>query len=227
MKKLVTLSLILIIGVVAAGCKKMQKQPVVAEPTGAVAEMPTGDIVEVATSSMVELPSGAVVGGFQLSTSSIKWHGEKIVGNAHDGTVTIKTGFVAFSASDEFIAGEAIIDMSTIMSDNDMLVTHLKSPDFFDTEVHPTAKIVIKSAVLNDSGTQYDAVADLTIKGITHEIEFPIMIQEDATWKMSIVIDRTLWDLKYDSNKFKELGDKAIRDEITFEVVLDLDGIAG
>ena len=72
--------------------------------------------------------------------------------------------------------------------------------------------------------SSYTIVADLTIKGITHTIDFVAdvninKLEFSATAK--IKIDRTQWDIKYHSgNYFKDLGDKLILDEIEFDISL-------
>ena len=70
----------------------------------------------------------------------------------------------------------------------------------------------------------YIIVADLTIKGITHDIEFEADVDIDGLnyqATANIVIDRTKWDIRYNSGKFfKDLGDKLILDKIKFDVSL-------
>lgn len=47
---------------------------------------------------------------------------------------------------------------------------HLKKEDFFDAENHPTISFVSKSFVKTD-GNMYKVVGDMTMKGVTKEIE--------------------------------------------------------
>jgi polyisoprenoid-binding protein YceI len=66
---------------------------------------------------------------------------------------------------------------------------------------------------------------DLTIRGITQPVEFPVLIQfsdEGPRATGQIKIDRTLYNMKYKSgNFFPEIGDKMIYDEFTvdFDIV--------
>jgi polyisoprenoid-binding protein YceI len=67
--------------------------------------------------------------------------------------------------------------------------------------------------------------ADITIKGITSEIQFPVelSIAEDGTLTASstIEVDRSKHDVRYGSDSFFDnLGDKAINNIIAFEVSL-------
>src|SRR5690606_19568061 len=68
-------------------------------------------------------------------------------------------------------------------------------------------------------GSTYTVKADLTIKGITKEIEFPATIEikdGKVAAYAEVKVDRTLYDIKYGSGKFFEgLGDKMIDDFFT------------
>ena len=63
---------------------------------------------------------------------------------------------------------------------------------------------------------------DLTIKGITKPVTFPAKFKLDGDVIHSegkLVIDRTLWDVRYKSSKFfSYLADEAIADFIYFEM---------
>ena len=125
------------------------------------------------------------------------------------------------SESDDFqnasIEFSAVIDsINTKNSDRD---AHLKSDDFFGTEAHPTAQLVITQVGVDAAGG-YQVTGDLTIKGITQPVSFPMTVA-DNTAKASLKIDRTLYDIRYGSNNFFEnLGDKAINNEFDLEVTL-------
>lgn len=46
---------------------------------------------------------------------------------------------------------------------------HLRSPDFFDAEQHPTLTFVSKRVEGNPAGS-FKVIGDLTIRGVTHEV---------------------------------------------------------
>nr|MDQ3017685.1 YceI family protein [Bacteroidota bacterium] len=100
---------------------------------------------------------------------------------------------------------------------------HLKSPDFFSIESHPTAIFVVKKAVAKGKGV-YDVTGDLTIKGITNTVTFPTTVNvsgKEVTAKANIKIDRSQYDVRYGSGKFFEnLGDKTIYDDFDLAVTL-------
>jgi polyisoprenoid-binding protein YceI len=108
------------------------------------------------------------------------------------------------------------------------LETHLKSDDFFSVQKFPTSTFVI-SKIDSKGGDQYVVKGNLTIKGITNEVEFPATIQiakGQVSAQAKIVVDRTKFDIRYRSgNFFENLGDKVIDDN--FEMTVDLVGAPG
>jgi polyisoprenoid-binding protein YceI len=159
--------------------------------------------------------------------SKITWIGKKVTGQ-HNGTINLAEG--NFTAKGKKIAaGSFTIDMTSLKDAeaNARLETHLKSDDFFSTEKFPKATFVT-SKIESKGGDQYAVKGNLTIKGITNEIEFPATIQilnNQITAKAKIVVDRTKFDIKFRSgNFFQNLGDKAIEDN--FELNVELVGNA-
>ena len=168
-----------------------------------------------------------------LEKSQISWVGKKVV-DKHDGTLAIKSGFVEVE-DDKIIGGEFVLDLANgiVCKDiesptyNKKLVDHLKSEDFFFTEKHPEGKFVLKGANPRPEKDVFTIVGDLTLRGITNLVSFPAKVtkSENGTYLASATteIDRTNWDLKYNSGKFfdpAQLGDKLILNEI--EVGIEL-----
>jgi len=156
--------------------------------------------------------------------STIKWHGEKVTGE-HFGTIDLKKGTLVWK-NNKIESGEMIVDMTSIENTdiedpgyNAKLVNHLKSDDFFGVEKHPVATLKIKSSsAFKDNKAKVKG--DLTIKGITHPVEFEA--QKENNWFMAdIIIDRSKYDVRYGSGSFFDnLGDKTIYDEFTLTVKL-------
>jgi polyisoprenoid-binding protein YceI len=154
--------------------------------------------------------------------STLAWHGEKVTGE-HDGMIELKEGWLSWN-NDKLTGGEFVIDMSSITNTdleeaeyNTKLVNHLKSDDFFGVEKFPTAKLEIKSSEKFSNG-KAKIKAHLTIKDITHQIEFDA--QKDGSWFMAeIIVDRSKYDVRYGSGSFFDnLGDKMIYDDFTMTV---------
>jgi polyisoprenoid-binding protein YceI len=155
--------------------------------------------------------------------SKVNWEGRKIAGK-HNGHLKLKGGSLEMEKG-ALVGGEFEIDMNSVVVEditdkesNGKLAGHLKSDDFFSVEKNPVAKFKITKV---EGKT---VTGDLTIKGITHSISFPVETKTEAK-KVSAVakmeIDRTKWDIKYRSGKFfPSLGDKVIKDEFAVDVHL-------
>ena len=167
-----------------------------------------------------------------VSQSVLHWSGRNM-NSIHTGTLKIKEGRIDF-ASDESMTGQIVIDMGSIADTdlmdpawNKMLITHLKSEDFFDTAQYPIAGIAIKKCErLAEPGSgvpNFRLTADLSIKAVTREIVFPasVVVEEDGTWKghAHFDFDRTLWNVKYGSAKFfKLLGMHLVDDLVSLDL---------
>ena len=163
-----------------------------------------------------------------LERSTLKWTGTKVTGS-HWGYVTMKEGSVMLEEK-KVLSGDFTVDMKIITNedlDNSQwkakLLNHLRSDDFFDVTNYPTASFSLKSSLFQQG--EIRVKGDLTIRGITHPVEFPALIQfsdEGPRATGQIKIDRTLYNMKYKSgNFFPEIGDKIIYDEFTvdFDIV--------
>jgi len=97
----------------------------------------------------------------------------------------------------------------------------LKDPDFFEVDKFPFSTIAItRVASLHDDIKE--VTRNLTIKGITHPVTFPVKMEaKDGIVKAysKLVIDRTLWDIRYKSGKFYEnLANQTMSDSIEFHL---------
>ena len=163
------------------------------------------------------------------AATKIKWHGEKIVGSKHDGTIALKEGWLA-SDGKSITGGEFVVDMSTIKNEDikdagsrAKLEGHLKSADFFGVDKYPLSKLVLAGGS-QITGGKATLSGSLTIKEATHPVEFTVVESKAGdvlTYTATITFDRSLYDVRFGSGKFfSNLGDNAIRDEIKLEVSL-------
>jgi polyisoprenoid-binding protein YceI len=162
------------------------------------------------------------------AASKVTYVGKKVTGE-HTGNVTVKSGNLVVDG-DKLNGGEVVVDMnsltSTDLTDKDYnakYVGHMKSPDFFNTEKYPESKLVIKESKKTDKGLEVKG--DLTMIGQTKPVTFTVTDWKNTgaqvSGKSTLVLDRTLWGLKYGSDSFfKGLGDKAIKNE--FNLTVDL-----
>lgn len=163
-----------------------------------------------------------------IEASTVKWIGSKIT-SSHEGDIKISSGKLVLEDG-MLVGGEFVIDMTSIICTDlkpneggDKLVKHLKADDFFGVENHPTSTLKITN-VSHVSASNYLITADLTIKGITHPVDFNADVKINNTAYLAtatLVFDRTKYGIEYNSGSFFDnLGDYLILDDITLELFL-------
>lgn len=164
-----------------------------------------------------------------VAQSQLRWQGTKPTGK-HEGTVRLLSGSVDVAdGTYRPLSGKITVDMTTI-DDNDqkgqlkqMLLEHLKGPDFFDTAVYPTSTLEVVSASESaDAQGYYTVTANLTIRDQTHPIVFKAKyLQNLGTGKLTVEtapvkLDRTIWHITFGSTSFfKHLANFIIDDLFT------------
>lgn len=172
----------------------------------------------------------AVTFKVDASKSVLKWNGKKVTGE-HYGTIQLKEGSFTLDGT-KLTKGSFVADMNSIVCEdlkdqnfNQKLVGHLKSDDFFSVASHPTASFTMTKATMTGAG-KYDVTGNLTIKGITKPVTFPVTVKvtgAGAEASGKIVVDRAKYDMKFRSKSFFDaatLGDNLIYDDFTIEVNL-------
>ncbi len=150
-----------------------------------------------------------------LEESKVEWIGRNLL-NRHHGSLVIKDGSLRFEDG-KLVGGEIVFDMKEIGCHNlagtdlhDVLVSHLRSDDFFDVELYPTARFVITSAeTLPDTKAGEPNLAlrgELSLKNVTDTIEFTACAGFTPEGKPAaqavIIFDRTKWNVLYGSGRF-------------------------
>src|ERR1700722_216773 len=165
----------------------------------------------------------------EKATSTIEWVGKKVTGS-HNGTIDVSDGVLTL-ADGKLSGGEFTIATNSIKildvtdpATNAQFAGHLASDDFFSIDKYPAATLTINS-VTPGTGNAYHVEAVLTIKAITHSIEFEATIDsiQGNTLKASatVVVDRTKYEMKFRSgNFFKDLGDTLIYNDFVLNVHL-------
>ena len=167
--------------------------------------------------------------------SKLLWRGYYLFSfGEHFGTIQISDGEVQIE-NEQITSGFFSIDMKTIKNldmaeDNGAkdLEAHLMSDDFFSVDKFPKATFEItKSEKIKDAGEgepNYDITGNLTIKGVKNSLKFPAIVifnEHGIEAKARFKIDRTKWNVHYNSGKFfADIGDGAISDAIGFEISL-------
>ena len=102
---------------------------------------------------------------------------------------------------------------------------HLKSGDFFEVEKFPTATFEVTGVTAGGTeGATHTVSGNLTMKGITKSVDIPANVSM-ADGKMTIetpefTIDRTQWDVKFNSGLFGAVGDAIIADDVKLKITL-------
>lgn len=186
--------------------------------------------IESDTVETVETSKDAVAYKVVASDSKIGWEGSKVVGGKHHGSIAIQEGSLNVQEG-IVLNGTFVVDMNSI-SVEDLkpedgkadLEAHLKgtasdemADHFFNVAKYPTATFNLTSVKEVDGKTVI--AGNLTMKGITKNIEFPAAINvsdnELSIHADTFPINRTDFGVNYNSNSvFDALGDKAINDNI-------------
>ena len=179
------------------------------------------------------------------SASNIEWVGTKVTGY-HTGNVPLKSGEI-YVKNGEVTGGNFIMDLANMdisgpkavdAASNKKLLGHLKSADFFDVEKNPEGKFELTSvqpykgdAVKDTTDARQEQInkykvtdpthtisGNLTLKGITKNIEFPARItvsgnEAEAVAKFNI--NRKDWNIVYAGKP-----DDLIRDNIHLGISL-------
>jgi polyisoprenoid-binding protein YceI len=145
------------------------------------------------------------------------------------GTFTGVKGSVSYDPGDPATATfGATIDVSTVNTNDEKRDGHLKSPDFFDVAKYPTITFKGKR-VEKLSDEEFKATGDLTIHGVTKEVELTVEevskeakdpwggIRIGATAKGKI--KRSDFGLTY--NATLETGGVLIGDDVKIELDLE------
>jgi len=165
--------------------------------------------------------------------SLVTWTGRNLAGR-HTGNLAISQGELTIEQG-QLTGGRIVIDMKSISNLDlqqadyrSMLVSHLLSEDFFEVSRYPSAEARLLGSRPIPEATpgraNYLVDADLTIKGITHPVQFAAIIapQPDCIKAHATLdIDRTAWNVTYGSGRlFEMLGMHLVNDMVTLEFFL-------
>ncbi len=211
------------------------------------ANAPDAEKAKTTEAKEVTTATGAAL-KIDTTESKIEWVATKVSGY-HTGTVNIKSGDLNVQDG-KITGGNFVLDMESMVvsgppgsdeKSNNKLLTHLKSNDFFEVSAHPIATFVITS-VTPFSGTVQDTAdkrqesiskykvanpthtvsGNLTLKGITKNIEFPasIVVSENSVNALAkFNVDRRMWNVVYPGKP-----DDLIRNDIHLGISLKAGG---
>ena len=173
-----------------------------------------------APSEVQELDSVLKSLNINTSTSSVEWKGVMVGIYSHNGFVSIKEGNLVWKGN-SIVRGSITIDLLTISQSDSLykteenkLVTHLESPDFFDVANFPTATFEITSSDLNTN----KVYGNLTVRGITYEeiVENVVFDGEKSSASGTLKFDRQKYGVAYKGSK----KDMLVGDEVVMKISL-------
>lgn len=192
---------------------------------------------EFPTSSTGTLEAGEYTADTRVST--IKWSAGKpaISGYVHHGAFDLASGLVVVDF--DSLSGTFVVDMDSLRisslgggkaGQESTLEGHLKGERFFNVDNYQTATFTISDitpkVLPGPSQTDYTATGELTMKGETKTISFPVKIVtsgEEVWLTADIEIDRTLWGITFGSAKIAErITDQIIGDTVSLELSIKL-----
>ncbi|MGB3180840.1 MAG: YceI family protein [Cyclobacteriaceae bacterium] len=217
---------------------------------GGCTSSPDSDKAEVGEAQEVQEVASAASYAVNAEESSVTWVGTK-PGGRHNGTFGIEDGSLSVEG-DKIVGGKVAISLSDIKvedlegEDEQKLVGHLQSPDFFSTEEYPGAEFVIVStepigegddAEMENEGEEeeykisnptHKITGNLTMRGNTKSITFPAKVDmsgDQITARAKFNIDRTEWGVSYgdESKAVDKAKDQFIYNTVNvgFDIVAD------
>jgi polyisoprenoid-binding protein YceI len=121
---------------------------------------------------------------------------------------------------------KVVIEAASVTTGNEQRDGHLRTPDFFDIENHPT--MTFTSTGLEGSGSDYKLHGDLTLKGVTRPVTFDLEVggvakdpwgNTKAGFTASTTVNRKDFGLTY--NAALETGGVLIGDKVTIELDIE------
>lgn len=199
---------------------------------------PESDEAKTTEAKEVSTDKSGETWNINTGASNIEWIGTKVSGY-HTGIVPLKNGEL-YVKDGNVTGGKFVMNLANMVvsgpkgsdtASNKKLLGHLKSSDFFDVEKYPDATFDLveirpfTGTVKDTTDPRQDEISEykvgnpthtvsgnLTMKGITKNIEFPAKITVNGNTAEAIAkfnIDRKVWDLKFPGKP-----DDLIRDAI-------------
>lgn len=186
--------------------------------------------------SLAVLAAGMMAGPLQASTYELDADHTSIGFSVrHMVVANVKGHFGSFNGAIEFdgtsagsLKASATIEVASITTGNEKRDQHLRSPDFFDAETHPS--IVFETAAVEGDLPNLTLVGTLTIRGVAKEVRLPVELSGPITdpWgnqriglSGSTVINRQDYGVSW--NNTLDAGGLVVGDQVT--LLIEVEGI--
>jgi len=163
--------------------------------------------------------------------SRIGWTGRN-ANTSHHGTVSLANG--RLHVEDNTIQGGFTVDMESIENINlagsdlqKVLISHLKSEDFFLTDGFPAARFNIRGGrfVRETEPTRpnCELSGTLDLRGVQNDLSFKATLVKWLDGRLHLTahfdLDKTLWGITYGSSSYyRHLGMHTVFDDISIEM---------
>lgn len=190
--------------------------PLAAVACDKTSDKPKADIANPVAVSSVQ-KAGAHEQLSLATGSKVEWIGAKVT-KSHPGAFSGLNGNIDLVDADPEKSTVTIdVDLSTVSTDDDKLVGHLKSKDFFDIATYPKANFTSTSIKKQDgpNGANYAVTGNFDFHGVKKSITFPakITVSPDVvSAKAEFVINRKDFNIVYPG-----MADDLIKDDVTIK----------
>src|SRR5712671_746056 len=209
MRNYLTLPTIIIFAVLTYGC---------ADPAANKTKATVGNAQSESNSPK---PAGAEKLVISPDNSKVEFVAAKVT-RSHDGSFKQFSGAIDLLNSDPVQSVVSIsIDAASVVTDEDQLTGHLKTPDFFDVAKYPKATFVsTKIEPSTANGATHSVTGNFDLHGIKKSISFPATIQitpTNVSVKADFAINRKDFNLNYPGK-----ADDLIRDGVVIKLTLNV-----
>jgi polyisoprenoid-binding protein YceI len=137
------------------------------------------------------------------------------------------SGAIMYDAKDiSKSAVEVVIKTASINTNNEARDKHLRTADFFDAEKYP--EMTFKSKRVEKRGSDYVAIGDLTIHGVTKEVSMPFKLNgpvKDMSGTMRMGVDANLkinrQDFGITWSKTLDTGGLLVGNEVSIDISVE------
>ena len=151
---------------------------------------------------------------FGPESAAIEFIGSKVTGSHRGGFRNFAGEFRVVNGLLADSGNKIVIDTASLWADNNRVMGHLKTPDFFDVAKYPTATFMSTSIKQTQNGST--VTGNLSLHGITKEISFPATIQiapDGVNVTAEFFLNRFDFEIKYPGKP-----DDLIRKEVVLKL---------
>lgn len=184
------------------------------------ADKTAAKVVEPVAASATPAPAPTTAGEALAAAGTLGFTGAKVT-KSHVGVFSTWTGSLRVDG-ETLVGADFEVTVASLATDAVKLDNHLRSPDFFDVGLHPTASFrstEIRAGAPAGSkleGANTTVVGDLTIRGVTKRIEVPAVVTfsaDQVAARSEFSLDRHDFGIVYPGKP-----DDLIRDEVALRV---------